>query len=286
VRIFNLTEAQHFFAGRRGFTAATSVRAYIAGLSKTPTAFEEASPEFPFLRSYFARDANRYLLLGASNLWRGADMLAVAAAPWAHVSMYYASFFFASATLLMLGAHTDGSSFVIDVAASAPKSQALEVHRRANKVQVVPGGGPHRAFWKLFYKATPSLHPLLTPALQAVLQPVSGDEEWMIARRNEINYEADKAFEVMQDFFASFQLKSFDPKNIKGSLTGPLATQFGLAVGMADLAFFVAKSVGLDSEGLQGLGKRSPTRKQLLNRFVVKVRPTRGSRYLPSGAVA
>jgi hypothetical protein len=212
-------------------------------------------------------------------------MLTVAAAPWAHVSMYYASFFFASATLLMLGAHTDGGAFVVDVAASAPGGQVLEIRRRTKKVQVVPGGGPHRSFWKLFYRATPHLHPLLTPVLQAVLQPVSGDEEWQIARRNEINYEADKAVDVMQDFLATFNAKALDPKNITASLKGPLATQFGLAVGMAELAFHVAASVGLDSEGLQQFGKRSPTRKQVLDKLVVRVRPTRVSRHLPSAAV-
>lgn len=213
-------------------------------------------------------------------------MLAAAAAPWAHVSMYYASFFFASATLLMLGAHTDGGGFVVDVAASLPGGQVLEIRRRTKKVQVVPGGGPHRSFWKLFYKATPPLHPLLTPALQAVLQPVSGDEEWQIARRNEINYEADKAVDVMQDFLTSFRAKALNHKNLAASLTGPLATQFGLAIGMAELAFHVAASVGLDSEGLQQFGKRSPTRKQVLDKLVIKARPTRASRHLPSGSIA
>lgn len=254
--------------------------------TSTPVTYTETGPEFPVLRSYFARDANRYLLLGTNNLWRAADMLAAASAPWAHVSLYYSTFFFASASLLMLGAHTDGGAFLFDVATSAPGSQSLEVRRRTKKVPVVPGGGPHRSFWKLFYKATPTLHPLLTPALQAVIQPVSGDEEWQIARRNEINYEADKAVEVMEDFLNSFRPKKVNPKNLQASLTGPLATQFGLAVGMAELAFFVATSVSLGPEGLQTLAKGTPTRKQLLDRLVVRARPARAARHLPSGAVA
>src|SRR2546428_12425750 len=108
VRLFDLSEAQYYckgFRGRHG-TSLLSFRDLVKSLdSNGPHHFAEGQSPFDDYRDCSLRDAERRIFLAVSLYRRSLDLMHVSAAAWAHVTLYYSSFFAASAILQMFGCY-------------------------------------------------------------------------------------------------------------------------------------------------------------------------------------
>ena len=98
---------------------------------KGVTHLREGEPRFDTYRLALLSSVERWLLYSASNYRRALDMLVPVAAPWAHVTLYYSSFFAANAILGMFGGYvkTEGKRTVIDVLTQMPDSQEFLITR-------------------------------------------------------------------------------------------------------------------------------------------------------------
>src|SRR5262245_56287838 len=64
---------------------------------------KEGDPRFEVYRLSLLSSIERWLLYSVAHYRRALEMLVPASAPWAHVTLYYASFFSANAILGMFG---------------------------------------------------------------------------------------------------------------------------------------------------------------------------------------
>jgi len=205
---------------------------------------------FDQYRSCSLREVERHLFFAVSQYRRCLDLMISSASPWAHVTIYYGSWYISRALLGMFGC-TIFNRFVIDVQRNLPGNQELRIRRIGNNPGQQPTtyGGGHQRYWDLFYNAASSLRPMVPPKFAAALTPVSGDPIWQIDRRNKINYDSWEALNLSRDFQASFSQDTFP-----ASLPGVIGTQFGIFEKLLELTFSFAKQFGFQTDALNSLG--------------------------------
>ncbi len=248
VGIFGFTQAEYYcnnYQGRSG-AAARSLRELLEDFRKRRiAALKEGRPEFDDYRDCSLRDSERRLFLSASNYRRSLDLMHTSAASWAHITLYYSSFFAASALLELFGCYV-GEKFVIEATKLSPGSQELVLNWQALARLGVHRSGPHVQFWRVFYECSPSFGPFVNDSeLKTALDPIQGNERWQIDTRNKVNYDTYKSIDVMSRLQASFDLNQF-PR----CLQGELSTQHSTSHAMLRLAFSFAKQFGLSTDAL------------------------------------
>ena len=177
--------------------------------------------------------------------------------PWAHVTLYYGSWYASRALLGMFGCTVFSSPNVVDVSKGSPGQQELRLRKIGKKPgqQYTTFTGSHRIFWDIFYIAAQALIPMVDPRFAAVLSPIGGDPVWQIQHRNEVNYDSLIGFRLAEDFDRSFSKQGFP-----GCLPGVLSTQFRILETLLELVYSYANQVGLSTDALDGLGRPAPLR--------------------------
>lgn len=263
MRLFHEAGARHFcanFKGTKG-TSTGSLRNYLRTLNRTRLI--EGTAIFDEYRDCALREVERLLFLAASHYRRSLDLMTAGSAAWAHVTLYYGSFFSAKAFLTMFGGWVDPPTLV-EVSRSQINQQELQIHRRLPPPH---DGlkGDHKRFWSLFYAGCRSLIHSITVASINALTPVSGSIFWQIDSRNEINYDSYKAFELSEGFQRSFKETSFPT-----SLPGKLNTQYQITEEMIVLAFTYAKTFNLRTDAVNLLLPAAP-RSKVIEKLVYEV---------------
>jgi hypothetical protein len=262
MRLLDITEAQHF---------CRPLPAYVPGMGQSLAAFHntlrvthltEGTTYFNVHRISLLNAVERWILLGTAGYRRALDMFIPSNAPWAHVTLYYSSFFAANAILGMFGVWTHFQR-LIDVDLGTPNNQVFRINRRAQS----PSGysGSHQVFWDFFYEGCNAISPWVPAQLQFVTTPVNNDRAWQISARNEINYDTFVAFNA-----AILLANTFNPKRLR-TATGPLAQQLEVTEGMLKVAIYFADSLGLSSFAFEGLG--TGKRSKILRSLVTKAPP-------------
>lgn len=276
--IFTENEAQHFCAhyseiGNKQESIKVFLNRSFRGRIGTIRVVREGTPQFDELRSYLLRYVDRFLLLSCSNYHSACRLMSTGSSSWAHVTLYYGSFFAARALMGMFGSYID-TPFLIEVETGNAGIQELKILKvqsnRAPLLSITRQTGSHRIFWDLFYQTVSALLPYVVDVnLNIGLSPVSGDPIWQIQRRNEINYNAMNALGVMHHFENGYKRTTF-PR----SLSGELRTQFTITESLTLLAFDYAKKLGINTDAFSLLPGRKE-RKYKIKRFISK--PNRGA---------
>lgn len=253
MNIFGISEAKHYCSSFSGSTgdAEGSIDAFQKTcLGTRSRTIKEGTTLFRRYRDCSLRDVERSLFFAASHYRRSLDLMIPSSSPWAHVTLYYGSWYASRALLGMLGCAVFGK-VVVDVNKGSPGQQELRLRGIGSK----PGQynstfrGSHRIFWDIFYTAIQNLTPMVEPRFAAVLSPISGDPTWQIQHRNEVNYDSLTGFRLAEDFGRSFFKQGFP-----GCLPGVLNTQFGVLETLLELAYSYAYQFGLSTGALNGLG--------------------------------
>jgi hypothetical protein len=262
MRLFDVTEAHHFCRALPAHVPGTgqSLPTFHNGLHTTRLV--EGTTYFDVHRVSLLNAVERWIFFGVADYRRALDMFIPSNAPWAHVTLYYSSFFAANAILGMFGVWVHFARLV-DVENGTATSQVLRITRRAP----APSGykGSHQVFWDFFYEGCNTISPWVPNQLQPATVPVNNDRIWQITARNEVNYDMFSAFDG-----AILFSDSFNPKRLR-SLRGPLAQQLDVTEGMLKLAIYFANLFGVSSFGYEGLG--TGARAKILRALITKVPP-------------
>jgi len=262
MRLFDIAEAPHFCRPLPAHMPGTgqSLAAFHNGLRAKRLA--EGTAYFEVHRVSLLNAIERWILFGVADYRRTLDMFIPSNAPWAHVTLYYSSFFAANAILGMFGVWVHYERLV-DVDSGVVPNQVLRITRRPAS----PSGykGSHRVFWDFFYEGCNTISPWVPPELQPATQPTNNDRIWQITARNEVNYDMFTAFDGAHRLHTTF-----NPKKLR-SLTGPIAQQLEVTENMLKLAVYFANSFGVSSFPFEGLA--AGTRSKALRALVSKVPP-------------
>lgn len=256
--LFNEVEAKHFFSTVTAPSpSSVSFRDWsnslpMGSLSTGSSVFEE-------LRAQSFREVERLLLLSASHYRRAHDCLSPISSPWAFVTLYYGSFFAATALMGALGAWKLRGNVVLQVMHTSPPVQRFAVHKVTSTYN-----GSHEKFWEFYFNNSASLIASASGAERFSLSAISADVTWLTARRNDFNYDSFAACEL-----AELHKKNFSVAGFPASLPGALNTQFRFLESLLTIANRVAKSVGIDSDAVSLLSS-SPTRSQRVKDLVFK----------------
>jgi hypothetical protein len=253
MRLLDLPQAKHFCkppANVVALVGAQSLRTFHTSLPKGVTRITEGQMHFQVHQVNALASIDQWLLFSTAHYRRAMDMLVPASAPWAQVTLYYASFFAANAILGIFGGwigHASGGVRVVDVEHGVPGAQELRIHRRLSS----PNGavGSHRVFWDFFYDAVASVSAWAPSSLASALSPVNGDFAWQIAERNDVNYDMFNAWSAAKLLYGTFKPKKLD------SLRGPLQLQFETSERLIQLALHFASDVGMATSALEGCGQ-------------------------------
>lgn len=260
MRLFDITEARHF---------CMALPAYVPGAAQSLAEFHnslratrliEGTTDFEIHRVSLLNAVERWILFGIADYRRALDMFIPSNAPWAHVTLYYSSFFAANAILGMFGTWVHFERLV-DVEKGAATNQVLRITKRAQP----PSGykGSHQVFWDFFYEGCNTISPWVPNELQPVTAPVNNDRIWQVTARNEVNYDMFRAFD------GAMRLNnSFNPRKLR-LLRGPLGQQLDVTEGMLKLAIYFAKLFRVNSFAYEGLG--TGARAKVLRALVTKV---------------
>src|SRR6266516_4758285 len=128
MHLFDITEAHHFCAPLTAYTPGTgqSLSSFHRSLPKGSTRLHEGTTQFDIHRVSLLNAVERWILFGVADYRRALDMFIPSNAPWAHVTLYYSSFFAANAILGMFGAWSHLKRLV-DVESGIPHSQVLRI---------------------------------------------------------------------------------------------------------------------------------------------------------------
>jgi hypothetical protein len=253
MRLLDLPQAQHFCRPAPAVVAtvgAQSLRNYHGSIPKSVTLIREGHIHFQVHQINLLASVDQWLLFATAHYRRAMDMLVPASAPWAQVTLYYASFFAANAILGMFGGwigQTHNGMRVVDAEHGSPGNQELRIHRKLSS----PNGaaGSHRAFWDFFYDAAASISAWAPTSLASALSPVNGDFAWQIAERNDVNYDMYSAWAAAKLFHGTFRTSKLK------SLSGPLQLQFEASERLIKLALQFSVDVGLVTGALEGCGQ-------------------------------
>ena len=270
MNLFDLTPGSEHFCRPLPAPLASvqqSVKVVVNGF-QGGTRLREGNPRFDTYRVALLSSVERWLLYAASNYRRALDMLVPVSAPWAHVTLYYSSFFAANAILGMFGGcvKTEGKRTTVDVLAQTPGSQEFLITR--NAVVPVQAAGSHGVFWAFFYDSAPKIRPWAPLGLAGVLIPPT-NVVWQTTTRNEVNYDMFSAFEASRAFPATLS-----PAGFPASITGSLRQQLETTEQMVDLAMAFARMLKLECFALSSLTSgsgRLKSQRQLVRRTAPKV---------------
>jgi len=269
MQLFDPPDAKHFCSSvhpvKPGMTQ--SLGHFHRSLKRTRR-LQEGTPHFDIHRVNLLHSTERWLALSVAHYRRAIEMLVPISAPWAQVTLYYASFFGANALLGMFGGWV-GSSYgrtdLVDVAIGNAGAQILRITRNAKSPN--QAGGSHRAFWDFFYAGGARLVAWTPTELVPALHPVNGDYAWQINERNNVNYDMFEAWSAVSLLHTSFTPARFD------SLSGHLALQLEATEGIVLLAQYFADELGLSGAALHGCGAAGNTRRQLQRSLVNRGTP-------------
>jgi hypothetical protein len=255
MRLFGISEARHYCIS---FTAMPgdpekSLEGFKDTYLKGHRTLTEGTPLFDQYRACSLRDVERHLFFALSHYRRCLDLMISSASPWAHVTIYYGSWFVSRALLGMFGCAIF-KKFVVDVNRNFPGNQELRLRNIGNKAgqQQSTYAGGHQRYWDLFYRAVATLRPMVRPKFAAVLTPVGNDPVWQIDRRNQINYDSWEGITLARNFKGSFSHATFPI-----SLPGNLATQYGILEALLELTLYFASQFGFQTDALNGLGHQN-----------------------------
>ena len=258
MRIFGISEAHYYCSlfGRSSGDAKESIDDFRRSYLRPGRNIKEGTVLFQQYRDCSLRDVERSLFFAASHYRRSLDLMIPSSSPWAHVTLYYGSWYASRALLGMFGCTVSGN-VVVDVGRGSPGHQELRLRGIGNKrgQQSTTYRGSHRIFWDLFYSAFRGLTPMVAPHFAAVLSPISGDPVWQIQHRNEVNYDSFIGFRLAQDFNRSFSKQGFP-----SCLPGVLSTQFTILETLLELVYSFALQFSLSTDALDGLGRPAPLR--------------------------
>lgn len=264
MHLFDITEAAHFCTPLEAHRPGTgqSLSQFHRGLPVRTIRLNEGTTAFDIHRVSLLNAVERWILFGVADYRRALDMFVPSNAPWAHVTLYYSSFFGANAILGMFGGWIDHERMV-DVEQGLPTAQILKVTKRPRS----PNGytGSHRIFWDYFYEGCNTVAPWVPTELQAAITPVNGDRRWQTNTRNDVNYDMHGAYSGAL-FFGS----NFNPKKLS-SLSGSLGQQLEVTESMLKLALYFAKELKVSSFAFQGLG--TGNRSKVFRELVTKPTP-------------
>lgn len=272
MQLFDKQYALHFVSGSPlpQQSAIQSLQAFHH--SQTKTSIAEPSTDFDVHRGSLLTASERWLLYGLTHYRRAFDMLIPAAAPWCHVTLYYASFFSANAILGMFGGwvgHLKSGPCIVEVDSDVPGAQSFKVHRGKGLKSPNAARGSHQMFWDWFYDSVGTISPFVVDKeLKSVLQPVNGDTAWQTSARNVVNYDTFGAWSASMSFHSSF--KSTKPRE---SVKGALAQQLETTELMLRLALTLAGELGLDAGALRGCSDVDSGARAVVQRSLVRRKP-------------
>ncbi len=269
MRVFTLAGAGHYCANFQPSANIpnVSLNQFVQQRFQNAAQLLEGTNGFNQFRIYALRDVERYLFLAASHYRRALDLMIPTSSHWAHVTLYYGSWFAAHAILGMYGCAVLGRH-VVEVNTSAPGNQSLRVLRignRGNQFQFARNGS-HKRFWEAFYTTTPSIINFADARYAATMSPVANDVEWLINQRNKVNYQPIDTFELFDAFASAFSSSRFP-----FSLPGELSTQFTVCEGLMAIGYSFANQFGLRTDALDLLGLQG-TLAQKIERLIYGVR--------------
>lgn len=217
----------------------------------------EGTPLFQQYRDCSLREVERSLFFAASHYRRSLDLMISSSSPWAHVTLYYGSWYASRALLGMFGCTIFSPKFVVDVNKGSLGQQELHLRRIGTRIgqEYTTYSGSHQVFWDLFYTTVQKLIPVVDPRFAAVLSPISGDRAWQIQNRNDVNYDLLISFRLAESFERLFSKEGFP-----GCLPGVLSTQFQILETLLELVYSYASQFGLSTDALNGLGRSEPLR--------------------------
>lgn len=263
MNIFGVPQARYFCNNfqRTAGDPTGSLSDFVSVNLKGVVSLKEGTQEFNGYRDCALREAERCLFFAISNYRRALDLMMPGASSWAHVTLYYGSYFAARALVGIFGGWI-GNKMVVEVAASQPGSQQLIINRKPQTTY----GGSHERFWDLFYGAIASLVPWVDPKVRFAITPVSNNVTWQSENRNHVNYDSFRACQLA----ASFQT-NFNPAKFPASLPGCLSTQFSISEGLLLITTRFVRQFGLMTDALDIL-LQAGTRKTRLERLVFRGR--------------
>ena len=269
MQIFGVPEAKHYCRNfrRSGGDATGSLGKFVNGALKTGSSLKEGTSEFDSFRDCSLRETERCLFLAISNFRRALDLMMPVASSWAHVTLYYSSYFSARALVGMFGGWI-GHKMVVEVAASQPGNQELVT----KKIQTTYNGS-HDRFWDVFYRALAPLMPWVDPKVRFAITPISGNVAWQTQSRNDINYDSLSACQLA----ANFQ-SGFNPGKFPTSLPGSMSTQYSVSEALLLIACRYVREFRLMTDALDLLTPAVPRRAKI-ERLILRVRAPR----LPHG---
>jgi hypothetical protein len=267
MKLLDLPQAKHFCVpsvATRAAVGRQSVGGYIESVPKSITLFEEGTKPFEIFQVNLLDAVERWLLYSLAHYRRAMDMLSPVSAPWAHVTLYYSSFFAANAILGMFGGwigNAKAGNRVVEMERGTPANQAFRLHRRLASPN--GAGGSHRAFWDFFYDAVAPIAAWAPANRSNALNPAGGDVAWQTLERNAVNYDPFSAWSASLLFQSDFRAAKLN------SISGPLALQMGASEEIVGLALHFAKEIGLTNDALNGCGFNG-TRLQVQRRLVTQ----------------
>jgi hypothetical protein len=198
-------------------------------------------------------------------------------ASWTYVTLYYGSFYAAQALLGMFGGWIDSPYMLIHVTNPAPGNQELRVQRDP---QYIPAS--HKGFWMEFYDAFNTLQIHINPQLRFAVQPISGQDSWLIDHRNDFNYDTYMALHLGDQFDRSFSESGFP-----SCLPGEMNTQFLVTKALTTLAFSFARAFNLSTGALDMIGSTAVARRSKIRNMVLGARrPQLSSKINPAIVLA
>lgn len=234
---------------------------YDSRLDKKRT-FKESDPEYELYRDALLREADRSFFLAVSCFRRSLSLFTPSCLFWAHVSLYYSSWFAAQSILAIFGCWVRGprgrSRIVIESDQTAPGNQAFRVEK--NYQSFYPG--THQFFWDAYYRAMSSVAVWADPELQLAVTPVGGNRTWAIDRRNDVNYMTHHAFKIMADNIP------IDFPTFPACLKGDVITQFQLARALILFCAQRAVEFGLKTDAHSGFSTRADAIRDLIYKAI------------------
>jgi len=264
MNLFGIPEARHFCKfSRRSGSCAGPLQQFVDTSLKGHTSIKEGTSAFDEYRDCFLRDTERCIFLSISLYRRSLDLMMPGSSSWAHVTLYYSSFYAARALLGLFGGWVNkyGKKY-IEVSKAKPGLQELTIRAVSSTF-----GGSHQKFWELFYNSMPPLFPWVDSKFRFALEPVSGKSDWLIQNRNDVNYDTHTAFQLIRKFQVDFNKASFP-----GSLPGVLGTQYGITDGLLSILLPFANQFGIATDALDILTPAG-SRKHKSNLLIFKAKP-------------
>jgi len=270
MRLLDLPQARHFCAPSASIIGGISSQSLASFHNSLPkkgvVLLREGTTHFHVHQISLLNSIDRWLVYSLGLYRRSVDMLVPVSAPWAQVTLYYASFFAANAILGIFGCWIGTTPFgerLVDVDRGISGDQQLMVHRNPPS----PNGakGSHRRFWDFFYEGTATISAWAPAELAPALNPVNGDFGWQIAERNKVNYDMFYAWSASTLFFDTFNRSRL-------RTSGPLQLQLEASETIIRLALYFANAAALSTAALEGCGATGTTQ-QIQKRLASQAPP-------------